>query len=844
MKKILSSIILSAFVAITASAQPNFWGMQAAYEVINRFCGNQEIKINFNYKTTPDQPCDQYTVSVGDDGALNITGNSAIAFTRGFYDYVRSNGYGICAWSGNRIQFPKKLAPMAPKTVTSPYRHHNYYNVVTYGYTLPYWDWNRWEKEIDWMALHGIDMPLALVANEAISARVWKKLGLTDEEIQRYFVGPAHLPWMRMGNISGVDSPMPASWHQDQIDLQHQILARMRSLGMKPICPGFAGFLPPEIKRIYPDANVVQSEWAGFHNWMLMADDPLFPKIGKLFIEEWEAEFGKCDYYIADSFNEMSIPFPPKGTKERYDKLAEYGRTVYEGIRSANPDATWVMQGWMLGFTRSIWDYESYSALMKDVPDNKVIILDMAEDYNYKWWRNTANWEYFKGFDNKQWIYSTIPNMGGKTGMTGYLEFYANGGRLDAFASPNKGNLVGYGTAPEGTENNEVIYELIADAGWTADSIDLKQWLQNYTQCRYGKTNPHITEYWNEITQSVYNNFTDHPRYVWQLRPGRAPKGTYQIDSLFFTAIEKFAQAAPEMKKNEQYVTDLIELTAQYAGGKMEVLVQNVMQAALWDEVSKVDSVAALFTDIATKTDQVLAAHPIYNLQRWIDFARGHATTPEEATYYEKNAKRIVTIWGPPVNDYSARIWSGLLRDFYTPRMNAYFNSLKTGEPFDYAAWEGNWVETSKGLSPVTPPKDIVKACLDIIKLAKPVNYKATALADERDLGTWIPSMLSKEWKEVQWNVPVSELKGLKGVSFRWVRGSEKLEIQKVMLEVDGQVVATVDRFGETGIRNSGNDYRLDLPEDLGGNNGVVLRAIVRSTDSCQSYGKVVMIHK
>ena len=818
--------------------------VNAALAVIERFAGKTNIDVSIKLLPAEKNECDRFTTSVDNSGKLLIKGNSPVAICRGFYDYVKSNGYGINSWSGNRISMPAKLQPQQPKTIQSPYRHHYYYNVVTYGYTLPYWDWARWEQEIDWMALHGMDMPLALVANEAISARVWKKLGLSDEEIQRYFVGPAHLPWMRMGNISGVDSPMPMSWHNDQIALQHKILDRMRSLGMKPICPGFAGFLPLEIKRLYPEANIVESEWAGFHNWMLMADDPLFPKIGKMFIEEWEKEFGKCEYYIADSFNEMSIPFPPKGTKERYDKLAQYGSTVYEGIRSANPDATWVMQGWMLGFTRSIWDYESYSALMKEVPDNKVLILDMAEDYNYKWWSNTANWEFFKGFDNKQWVYSTIPNMGGKTGMTGYLDFYANGGRLDAFVSPNKGNLVGYGTAPEGTENNEVVYELICDAGWTADSINLQQWLENYTQCRYGETNPNITKYWQEITNSVYNNFTDHPRFVWQLRPGRAPKGTYQIDSLFFSAIEKYAEAAPAMKNDSLYVTDLTELAAQYAGGKMEVLAQNVIQAAMWDEVEKIDSVAKLFNQIALATDQVLAAHPIYNLQRWIDFAKAHATTPEESAYYEKNAKRIVTIWGPPVNDYSARIWSGLIRDFYLPRMNAYFNSLKTGQAFDYPAWEGNWVETSVGLSPVTPAKDQVQACLDLIDLARPVSHRSTALAAEKELGTWVPSMLSNDWKEVQWTVPVSELKGLKGVTFRWIRGSEKLEINKVSLEVDGQIVATNEHFGETGIKNVNNDYRLDLPADLGGNNGVVLRAVVRTTGNCSSFGQVIMIHK
>jgi alpha-N-acetylglucosaminidase len=71
--------------------------------------------------------------------------------------------------------------------------------VVTFGYTTPYWNWKRWEKELDWMALHGINMPLATVASEAIAARVWKKLGLSDGEISSFFTGPAHFPWHRMG---------------------------------------------------------------------------------------------------------------------------------------------------------------------------------------------------------------------------------------------------------------------------------------------------------------------------------------------------------------------------------------------------------------------------------------------------------------------------------------------------------------------------------------------------------------------------------------------------------------------------------------------------------------------
>lgn len=40
--------------------------------------------------------------------------------------------------------------------------------------TFAWWDWERWEKEIDWMALQGINMPLAFTGQEAIWQKVFK----------------------------------------------------------------------------------------------------------------------------------------------------------------------------------------------------------------------------------------------------------------------------------------------------------------------------------------------------------------------------------------------------------------------------------------------------------------------------------------------------------------------------------------------------------------------------------------------------------------------------------------------------------------------------------------------
>lgn len=821
------------------------WGQEVkqAGRVIQRFSGC-ELPVDLSLSLDKQDGCDAYETAVK-GGKLYIKGSSEVALCRGFYDYVKSNGLGICSWSGNRLDWPAQLEDEAPDRVISPFRNHYYFNVVTYGYTMPYWDWKRWEQEIDWMALHGIDMPLALVANEAISARVWKKLGLTDQEIADYFVGPAHLPWMRMGNISGIDGPLPASWHSEQIALQHRILERMKSLGMKPVCPGFAGFVPKELMRLYPDIKLLETSWCGgvFHNWMLSPDEELFRKIGQAFIEEWEKEFGQNDYYIVDSFNEMDIPFPPKGSPERYSLLAKYGDEVYSSIKAGNPDATWVMQGWMFGYQRHIWDYETLQALVSKVPDNKMMLLDLAEDYNHLFWNNGANWDFYKGFYNKEWVYSVIPNMGGKSGLTGDLDFYANG-RLKALQSSNKGRLTGYGMAPEGIENNEVLYELIADGGWTDKQIDVDDWLKNYSVCRYGEAPEALMDYWLGLRGSVYGSFTDHPRYNWQLRPGTVKKGSINANDEFYQGIEQLIKVVPQLKNSSLFLTDLAEMTAQYTGGKLEILVQAIDAAYLDNGLSKATQLEKEFVTMALEMDRILSTHPILSMERWLDFARNSGNNGELKSYYERNARRIVTIWGPPVDDYSARIWSGLIRDYYVPRWSHYFASKHNGQSFDLAAWERDWVEKETGLSIVKPLDDIASACMQLIERGRAITSDMLLPGEGDAIGIWSPADISTERKELTWTMPVNKLAILSGVQFQYVRGENKLMIEEVSLEMDGVVVCHVSHPGEAGPKSKDNFYKLTIPSGATGNNSCTLRAKVKSEGKQGSYGKIVLIKK
>lgn len=794
-----------------------------ALEVMQRVIGKDNLSLNLKIKKQGKDTYFKYSV---ENGEISITASDNIALCRGFYDYIKSNHYGMFSWNGNSINMPESLPDTPVKEVVSPFMNHYYFNVCTYGYTMPYWNWERWEKEIDWMAMHGFNMPLALVGYESIISRVWKKMGLTEAEIGEYFAGPAHLPWMRMGNMCNLDGPLSQDWLDDQVELQHKILKRMKELGMQPICPGFAGFVPKGMKRIHPELDVVETHWVGaFNSWMISPNEPVFLEISTNFIKEWEKEFGKNNYYLIDSFNEMDIPFPAKGSKERFTQLSAYGEKVYNSIKAANPKASWAMQGWMLGYQREIWDFETLEALWANVPDDKVLLIDLAADYCKLKWTGQGSWEYYKGFFDKSWIYSTVPNMGGKSAYTDVLDFYAKG-HVEALESPNKGKLIGYGTAPEGIENNEVIYELISDAGWSAQAIDLKSWLRDYTVNRYGETTADILKAWDFLLNSAYKEFEGQPKYNWQLRPGN--KGTVPISQDFFTGIETFVKSSDKMSHNPYYLVDLQEMTAMYLAGKADVLVRLIDEQYLYGDTVQARFLESRFETALLGMDAMLQNHPTMRLDRWLDFASKSARNEAQKQQYLRNARRIVTIWGwgAPLSDYSSRIWSGLIKDYYLPRWKHYFDSRKTGVAFDFDKWERAWIEKGAYKRDSKLKFDVPAMAKRMVSMFEDIRLKNLNLDDPNMAGSW--SVAGSDPVSFEYVLSAGVLKGLKGFGVNLLMGDEKVQVLKYQISADGKTVTYSDEIKV--MENGKVEYLFNLPPGYSANNECTLKLTLKAS--------------
>ena len=177
--KVFVRLMLCLVTTIIGCSKPSVGENEAkqAMDVIKRYAEGQSLPVEIAVTLDKQNGCDVYETSVK-NGTLYINASSGVAACRGFYEYVKAQKAGIYSWSRNRLQWPVNMEDSPVHTVISPYKHHYYFNTVTYGYTMPYWDWARWEKEIDWMALHGMDISRLLARLPYLRRQPWCQVAI------------------------------------------------------------------------------------------------------------------------------------------------------------------------------------------------------------------------------------------------------------------------------------------------------------------------------------------------------------------------------------------------------------------------------------------------------------------------------------------------------------------------------------------------------------------------------------------------------------------------------------------------------------------------------------------
>ena len=89
-----------------------------------------------------------------------IRGNTYINIATGINWYLKYHAGIHLSWNSMHASLPNVLPPVFRKERHETNLALRYdFNYCTYSYSMAFWDWKRWEEELDWMALHGINLP-------------------------------------------------------------------------------------------------------------------------------------------------------------------------------------------------------------------------------------------------------------------------------------------------------------------------------------------------------------------------------------------------------------------------------------------------------------------------------------------------------------------------------------------------------------------------------------------------------------------------------------------------------------------------------------------------------------
>ena len=708
--KNLAILLLLAIAGLAAHAAPADPDVQQAQQLAARISPRLAQKVEFHKIPST---ADRFSLESRGNKVV-IGGNNANSMAVGLNRYLNRYCLTTVSWYADvPVDLPDVL-PDVPvnEQVEARVGQRFFLNYCTYGYSMPFWQWNDWERFIDWMALNGINMPLAITGQEAVWYNVWTKLGMTDEQTRAYFTGPAYLPWHRMGNIDAWCGPLPKEWLEGQVSLQRQILARERALNMRPVLPAFAGHVPAKLRELFPTADIkALNPWDEFEppyrTFFLNSDDPLFERIQKLFLDEQTRMFGTDHIYGIDPFNEMD---PPSFEPEYLRRTAKH---IYQSLADADPEAEWLQMAWFLYYQRKDYTPERARAMLTGVPQGKMTLLDYYCEYK-EMWRD------LDGFFGQPFVWCYLGNFGGNSIIEGNVK--KAGEKLEQALAEAGKNLVGIGSTLEGLEVQQFPYEYIFEKAWNFGKTDL-QVVNELADRHAGTVSPAARDAWDII----FNHMLDikpstfcgplpcsYPMYLKEHKRSAVRCKPDQLLDAWSALLRQTRVATDAM------TIDLVWTGRQLIGDLFYFEKQELDSAVVHRDLDKAIAQIRVMDGIISDLDTLNAAQPFCTLGKWIEQARGLGQTPEVKDYYEMNARRLITTWGGDLNDYACRNWSGLLMDYYAKRWEIYcdeaLHAIIYDRPFDDAArrrltdrFQDEWPVSTAPVKQAAPPADVLQ---------------------------------------------------------------------------------------------------------------------------------------
>ena len=595
-----------------------------------------------------------------ENGKIIICGNCKISQAMGYYAYLKAYCAVNLSHCGN-TKLNVTEAPLFEGEISKiiPQKKRAYLNYCTLGYSFAFWKWEDWEREIDFMAMNGINMPLTVVGNEAVWYYTMRDFKYSETGALSYLSGPGFWPWQMMSNLSGYFSLTDVKYIESRLELGKKIIDREVELGMTPIQQGFSGMVPRTITKVFEKIRLQYvPSWCNFPmTFQLDPASPVFKKFGKALLEKQRQLFGAYHYYACDPFHENE---PSIKTK---DYLWKVGRAIDNMYTEFDKDSVWVMQSWSLR-----------EQIVKAVPKERLLILDIDGS------KHSVNDEFW-GYE---FVLGNLHNFGDRNTLHGSIKALAD----NPYSQLECDNCVGTGLFMEGVFQNPLYYDLAFQMLTEDTKIDLDAWLKDYAYRRYGSKEECLTKAVNALYESCYNeNCTGREtgsaicaRPATEIRH-TAPNDFRELrydNKVLYKAAQNLLDSTES--NTDGFAYDACDIVRQVLSNHASTLYDRAMEGYKKKDVNLFERSSNGFLKICEEIDSLLQTRPELTLHDHLRQARELALSEKDGQNFELNLLAQITVWGPiadSVNyDYAWKEWGGLIKTFYAKRWQSFFERL------------------------------------------------------------------------------------------------------------------------------------------------------------------------
>ena len=702
----LHTVILAAASAIPVlvaasspcTAKENYFS--PAQALVKRVTPEYADKVTFRQNKKLQQP------TIGKEkNKLVITARNVKEAIRAYGYYLRKEANVHFSWNGDNKSAAQFKLPKKTITVPKALEFNYAYNYCTLSYTSTHWNKERWEQELDRLALAGYTHVLVTAGLELVWQHFLADIGYPKDKIAAYIPNPAYAAWWNMGNLEGEGGPVDQVIIIHEAELGKFLVSRMRQLGMEPVLQGYVGFLPHDMPTDKIKGKIIpQGKWCGHYNRPAIiqptAED--FPRLAALWYKHLKRVYGyQGKFFGGDLFHEGGNP---GGTP--YTPAA---KAVQTAMLKASHSSSWLIQA---------WGHNPHKDLVAGTDPKHTIILALDKDM-------TPNHNISRNYQGRPHVWCELLNFGGNQGMYGGVQLLEN-------MKDNAGGAIGIGLISEGLETNPYYYALLTERINTRKLIDPQAFIEEFTYARYGVKDTDITRAWSLLRESVYAPVRLQEgcqESILCARPSlTANKASTWSKPNDYYDRAKVAEAAQLMLKAGQkhklnrlrtYRNDMADICRQVLADRARTQLPKVKAAYDARNIADFEIESEAYLQLIRDTAAVLATSEDFLLGRFLKGAESKGGKNQAARDQMRKAMlQLITTWTPThgmLNDYAHRQLSELMSLYYLKRWEAFFNVKK-------AELKGEKLEGEGGQSATQTTENNGEAVSTSYELSKSVD--------------------------------------------------------------------------------------------------------------------------